>query len=119
MKEKRSAWKEIQFHAVQNPQRFEKGQYNEPLYREALEAAVRKVRENLERYIDKYPHVSENNVYPQEENKLRTASFFPGIVSEGSLQNSRITLYKLLYQGRSTFKRTAASWYVSQNQRCG
>ena len=80
MKEKSNDLKEIQFHEVQNPQRFEDGQYNEALYREALEAAVKKVRENLEVYIDKYPHVSENNVYPQEENKLWTASFFPGIV---------------------------------------
>ncbi len=55
------------------------GIYNKPLYEEALEAALRKIRSNLHVFSHKYPHVSVNNVYIPEENKLWTSSFFPGI----------------------------------------
>ncbi len=55
------------------------GIYNKPLYEEALEAALRKIRSNLHVFSHKYPHVSVNNVYIPEENRLWTSSFFPGI----------------------------------------
>ncbi len=55
------------------------GIYNKPLYEEALEAALRKIRSNLHVFSHNYPHVSVNNVYIPEENRLWTSSFFPGI----------------------------------------
>lgn len=49
------------------------------LYQKALKEALIKIKNNLEIFSNKYPHVSTDNVYTPEENKLWTASFFPGM----------------------------------------
>lgn len=52
---------------------------NDKLYKEALSYAIHKTRENLDTFVDRYPHVSENHVYKPEENALWTSSFYPGM----------------------------------------
>lgn len=49
------------------------------LYEEGLQNALQKTKDNLDRFINQYPHVSTDNVYTLEDNKLWTASFFPGM----------------------------------------
>lgn len=48
-------------------------------YQEALDYALSITRKNLDIYTEKYPHVSENFVYPPETNWLWTGSFYPGM----------------------------------------
>ncbi|MEY8357178.1 glycoside hydrolase family 88 protein [Lachnospiraceae bacterium 54-53] len=52
---------------------------NNTVYKEALSYSIQKVRENLDIFTDRYPHVSEANVYKPEENGLWTSSFYPGM----------------------------------------
>ncbi|SHH88538.1 glycoside hydrolase family 88 protein [Clostridium grantii] len=44
----------------------------------ALEDSLKVIRENVEFYKDRFQHVSDNGIYPKVENKLWTASFYPG-----------------------------------------
>lgn len=48
-------------------------------YEKALQHVLTKVEMGIDEFVTKYPHVSSNLVYSGEENKLWTASFFPGI----------------------------------------
>ncbi|MCR5756057.1 MAG: glycoside hydrolase family 88 protein [Acetatifactor sp.] len=48
-------------------------------YQEALDYALQIVEQNLEQFVDRYPHVSEGNIYSGEENNLWTDSFYPGM----------------------------------------
>lgn len=48
-------------------------------YREELAYIEKVLTENLELFVGKYPHVSENNRYKPEENALWTSSFFVGM----------------------------------------
>lgn len=49
------------------------------LYEEALNEAIEITRKNLDRYVDKFPHVSENYKYKAEDNCLWTSAFYPGM----------------------------------------
>lgn len=44
----------------------------------ALENALKVIKSNVEHYYDRFQHVSEDGIYPKEENKLWTMSFYPG-----------------------------------------
>ncbi len=46
---------------------------------EALQHILSKLEAGLDEFTDRYPHVSNGNIYTGEENTLWTASFFPGI----------------------------------------
>lgn len=72
--------KEIQPQAVQKPERFLGETFDKNLFEAAVRGALAKTRKNLDVFIDRYPHVSVANVYRPEENRLWTASFFPGMV---------------------------------------
>lgn len=71
--------KQIALQPIAHPERFQDGCFQTKLYQEAASAALEKIRANLDQFIDRFPHVSENNVYRPEENQLWTASFFPGL----------------------------------------
>ncbi|MDQ8198624.1 glycoside hydrolase family 88 protein [Pelagicoccus enzymogenes] len=49
-----------------------------PAINAALGQALKIVRHNVEHYYDRFQHVSENDVYPKEENKVWTMGFYPG-----------------------------------------
>ncbi|MBK1879371.1 glycoside hydrolase family 88 protein [Pelagicoccus mobilis] len=44
----------------------------------ALESSLNIIRNNVDHYFDRFQHVSEDGVYPKEENKLWTMGFYPG-----------------------------------------
>lgn len=71
--------KEIQFHEIINADRFKDAVFQPELYKKAVEAALKKLEQNLDKFIYQYPHVSMNNIYSPMKNQLWTASFFPGI----------------------------------------
>ena len=48
-------------------------------YEEELAHIEKVLRENIDEFVGKYPHVSEKNRYKAEENLLWTASFFVGM----------------------------------------
>ena len=52
---------------------------NRELYLKALQEAVGITEQNLDLFVDMFPHVSRNHQYQQEENRLWTASFYPGM----------------------------------------
>jgi len=70
---------EINVPTIMEAKRFRDGVYNKKLYQSALNDALIKIKANVELFIDRYPHVSVNNIYSPEENKLWTSSFFAGI----------------------------------------
>lgn len=53
--------------------------YKKEMYEKALQEALRMVDKNLDSFVDHYPHVSENHIYPKEENTLWTSSFYIGM----------------------------------------
>ena len=53
--------------------------FNRERYEAALQDALHMVDKNLDYFVDRYPHVSEKNVYPKEENALWTSSFYIGM----------------------------------------
>jgi len=48
-------------------------------YQKELDYALGIIEKNLDCFVDRYPHVSVNNVYSGEENCLWTSSFYPGL----------------------------------------
>lgn len=52
---------------------------NKHLYLRALQEAVDVVEENLDVFVDTFPHVSKGNWYEPEKNELWTSSFYPGM----------------------------------------
>ena len=65
--------------AEEAARRFDGFEPDQALRQEALCAALAKVRADLPAFTAKFPHVSVHNVYRPEENRLWTASFFPGM----------------------------------------
>lgn len=54
-------------------------QYNgDDVLQIALQDALKVIKVNKDEYTDRFQHVSENGIYPKEENKLWTMSFYPG-----------------------------------------
>ncbi len=51
---------------------------NQTVLETALENALKIIRTNVEHYYDRFQHVSEDGVFPTEENKLWTMGFYPG-----------------------------------------
>ncbi|SHJ19148.1 unsaturated chondroitin disaccharide hydrolase [Clostridium amylolyticum] len=47
---------------------------------EALRQCIEKIKINMENFSEKFPHVSEQNVYMPQKNDLWTSSFWPGMV---------------------------------------
>lgn len=45
----------------------------------AKEIVYKQIEMNLGEFPDSYPHVSEDGIYPDQSNKLWTASFYPGM----------------------------------------
>lgn len=56
----------------------EKSKYQKE-YQEELTYIEKVLKENLDAFVGKYPHVSVDNWYPAEENVLWTSSFFVGM----------------------------------------
>ena len=52
---------------------------NDQTYKNAVQHALHIVDKNLNVFVNKYPHVSIDNIYGTEENVLWTAAFFPGM----------------------------------------
>ncbi len=52
---------------------------NQEHYLRALQEAIQITEKNLDLYVDAFPHVSRDHKYQPEENRLWTASFYPGM----------------------------------------
>ncbi len=48
-------------------------------FEKAFEYALEVTKKNLRTFVDKYPHVSTDNIYKGEGNNLWTSSFYPGM----------------------------------------
>jgi len=58
-----------------------KGNYiydSDKVLRIAMEDALKVIRVNVDEYTDRFQHVSDQGIYPKEENKLWTMGFYPG-----------------------------------------
>lgn len=66
-----------------NKNRIVEYELNESTFDRYLKKSMDIVNRNIDYFTKGFPHVSQNNQYVQEENKLWTASFFPGMAYLG------------------------------------
>lgn len=77
-KSEQESWRTLENEAMY---KFFEGTYQydgEEVLSLALEDGLKVVKCNVDRYTDRFQHVSKDGVYPLEENKLWTMGFYPG-----------------------------------------
>lgn len=67
--------------SIINEKRIREYQIKEEVFKSYLLKSLERTDQNIDYFTTGFPHVSEEGVYPQEPNKLWTASFFPGMVN--------------------------------------
>lgn len=83
------------------------------IVKNALYDAIRKIKKNLDEFIDSFPHVSRNNIYIKEKNELWTSSFWVGMVYLAYNYTKDEDLLKYSQRYLDSFKERLKSGFIN------